>query len=181
MDSVPNGFARGNSPTPHTESIAIFWRHVNKDGPVPPHCPERGPCWEWRGSFLKHGYGRWAYRVGGQRTHMGAHRFSALIAGIITDGAHALHHCDNPPCCNPAHLYAGSNLKNIEDRVQRGRQARGVDVRGYLYSKILAVVVREIREAHGDAEKIKALALRYDVHASRIRQIARGAAFAHVP
>ncbi|WP_407069879.1 HNH endonuclease family protein, partial [Loigolactobacillus coryniformis] len=39
-----------------------------------------------------------------------------LSGGVFPEGkTHCLHHCDNPPCCNPEHLFAGSNLDNIYD------------------------------------------------------------------
>jgi len=53
---------------------------------------------------------------------IGAHRFSYQLAnGPIPEGAHILHRCDNPPCVNPSHLYAGSHLDNMRDRHARGR------------------------------------------------------------
>lgn len=44
-----------------------------------------------------------------------------LARGDIEDGLHVLHRCDNPPCCNPAHLFLGTNVDNIGDRVAKGR------------------------------------------------------------
>lgn len=54
-----------------------------------------------------------------------AHRQTWVFThGQIPHGLHVLHRCDNPPCCNPAHLFLGTNLDNIADRVRKGRSRR---------------------------------------------------------
>lgn len=71
-------------------------------------------CWEWTGSLNNHGYGRLG--------HAYAHRISYEIHhGPIADGLHVMHSCDNPPCCNPAHLSLGTASDNMRDAVQKGR------------------------------------------------------------
>lgn len=75
-------------------------------------------CWEWQAGKLKYGYGR--VRVGdkNQLTHRIAW---SLIYGEIPEGICVLHHCDNPPCCNPKHLFLGSIADNNADCVAKGR------------------------------------------------------------
>jgi hypothetical protein len=43
------------------------------------------------------------------------------VNGPIPDGAWVLHRCDNPPCCNPAHLFLGDAAANVADMVAKGR------------------------------------------------------------
>lgn len=75
-------------------------------------------CWEWQGATNGHGYGQLGYN--GKRTT--AHRLSyELSNGEIPAGVLVRHTCDNPPCCNPAHLILGTHLDNAADRVARGR------------------------------------------------------------
>jgi hypothetical protein len=59
---------------------------------------------------------------------MGAHRLAwSLANGIELDGCFVVRHlCDNPGCCNPAHLQIGTHADNVADRVARGRSATGV-------------------------------------------------------
>lgn len=78
-----------------------------------------GDCIEWQGALDKNGYGR--LRIGGRKT-TGSHRASWAIANNKDPvGLFVCHHCDNPKCINPKHLYLGTALQNNRDRVNRGR------------------------------------------------------------
>lgn len=81
-------------------------------------------CFEWTGAHTSFGYGRLKY---GGRLHS-THRLMAFAAGKINAvpvGSYGypcvLHTCDNPKCCNPAHLQAGSMAENSQQCVARGR------------------------------------------------------------
>jgi hypothetical protein len=91
---------------PLTERI---WRRVDRTG---------AGCWEWPGGRDGYGYG---IMVAGRRLSK-AHRVAwESVNGPIPRGAHILHHCDNPPCVRPDHLYAGSHADNMRDMAQRAR------------------------------------------------------------
>lgn len=80
----------------------------------------KGECIEFTGTSTKDGYGRPS--VNGRQYYM--HRLAYEAAfGAIPDGLHVCHHCDNPPCINPKHLFLGTNRDNIADRVRKGRRA----------------------------------------------------------
>jgi hypothetical protein len=97
-----------------------FWSKVNKDGPVPPHRPELGPCWVWTGATFDGGYG--CLRV--KNAGVGAHRLSWEMANGRAPTAWVLHHCDNPCCVRPEHLYEGTRADNTRDMIERGRVPR---------------------------------------------------------
>src|SRR3954454_23981326 len=81
-------------------------------------------CWPWAGARTRQGYGTMAPERRGDNP-LRAHRVAyELHFGPVAPGLHVLHHCDNPPCCNPAHLYAATNALNVADKVSRGRQSR---------------------------------------------------------
>jgi hypothetical protein len=75
-------------------------------------------CWEIQGFRHKEGYGSMSYRNKGIR----AHKLMYMLAvGPIPDGLCVLHRCDNPPCCNPDHLWLGTRGDNIRDCAKKGR------------------------------------------------------------
>lgn len=79
-------------------------------------------CWKWRGQTDKDGYAK--IFVNGK--NIGAHRFSwELHYGKIPKGLEVCHHCDNPPCTNPKHLFLGTKQDNANDSKQKGRRAFG--------------------------------------------------------
>lgn len=79
-------------------------------------------CWEWRGWCDKDGYGNVRRGAGLKRTHRVAYQ---LVYGEIPEGLFVLHHCDNPPCVRPEHLFLGTHQDNIADKVAKNRQAQG--------------------------------------------------------
>ena len=93
-----------------------FWNKVSKDGPTQPHMDT--PCWEWQGGRNNYNYGiTW---LAGKT--MGAHKAADIITnGDIPDGIQSLHKCDNPPCCNPEHLFRGTQADNIKDARNKKR------------------------------------------------------------
>lgn len=93
-----------------------FWDKVAKRGPT--------ECWEWHGARLTNGYGFLFAGPTYERNErfVKAHRISWEIHnGDVPDGLCVLHHCDNPPCVNPSHLYVGTRADNAHDRAVRKR------------------------------------------------------------
>jgi len=86
-----------------------FWQSV--------HQPKVG-CWDWQRGQNGRGYGRVCFCGKYWRTHRLAWH-SAV--GEIPSGLFVLHTCDNPACCNPAHLWLGTQLENMGDASAKGR------------------------------------------------------------
>jgi len=100
---------------------ARFWAKVNPFAPLPPHCPELGACWVWTGHCIRGGYGRISRSDQVIRMAL-AHRVSyAALVAPIPEGLHVLHHCDNPPCVRPSHLFTGTHTDNMVDCARKGR------------------------------------------------------------
>ena len=76
-------------------------------------------CWNWTESTAPNGYGRMSYNG----TTDYAHRLSwNAHFGVIPDGLHVLHRCDNPTCVNPEHLFLGTHQDNMDDMMRKGRR-----------------------------------------------------------
>jgi hypothetical protein len=89
-----------------------FWERVDKSG----------ECWLWTGATFRRGYGA-VKREGKQ---LKAHRVAwEMHFGRLPQGALIMHHCDNPPCVRPQHLFPGTPADNMADKVTKGRQATG--------------------------------------------------------
>ena len=93
-----------------------FWSKVDRRS--------NDECWNWLGtSHGQSGYG--TLETGGKSRY--AHRLAySFVYGKIPPGLCVCHHCDNPSCCNPEHLFLGSHGDNIADKVKKGRQAKGL-------------------------------------------------------
>lgn len=90
-----------------------FWARVDRKGPR--------DCWEWTGHASKSGY----CHVRKDSKVMLAHRVAlALTDGDWDNALDVLHTCDNPRCCNPAHLWRGTQLDNMRDMYNKGRGPR---------------------------------------------------------
>jgi len=88
-----------------------FWEKVDVRGD--------DECWHWNGLRNHGGYGQ--FKVSGRG--VGAHRLSLMmeIGRQMKSSEFACHHCDNPSCVNPAHLYVGNHATNTNDMRERNR------------------------------------------------------------
>jgi hypothetical protein len=78
-------------------------------------------CWEWMGSFSIYGYGT----ISVMNKPNYAHRLSwEMEFGMIQNGLFVCHHCDNPKCVNPYHLFIGTHQENMQDMVNKKRHLK---------------------------------------------------------
>lgn len=76
-------------------------------------------CWLWTGWRQPSGHGQVYYR----KKLMPAHRafYMATSGQALGRFEYVCHRCDNPPCCNPAHLFVGTQKDNMRGIVKKGR------------------------------------------------------------
>lgn len=156
-----------------------FWLNVNKLGSVPAHRMELGRCWEWTATTNRVGsvVGYGVLRVYGRKCV--AHRFSWFLAHGQWPEPFCCHHCDNPRCVNPSHLFAGTHADNMADMAAKGRAFARKGSAG-TNSKLTEDQVREIRRMVPKRSSYQSIADHFGVHKTTVYKIAKGQAWAHL-
>lgn len=141
---------------------ARFWTKVNRKDDT--------ECWEWLGNLTHDGYGTFDLPSSdGRWRSRRAHRVAFVIAnGELEDGMMVCHTCDNPSCCNPAHLFAGTQAENMADMWRKGRRAIG-EKQGSAKLKEADVIAIRVLLASGISHK--KIADQYGVARSTITDI----------
>lgn len=140
-----------------------FWIDVEKRG--------ADECWPWLGHTVR-GYGKLHFKG----KDVGSHRAAFFFAHGRWPEPFCLHRCDNPPCCNPGHLFEGDNAANMNDKTHKGRAPRGEK---HWRAKLSDAAIREIRALKGKMNHSE-LARRFGVHRVTVLQIQRGIRWKHV-
>lgn len=148
---------RGAFQTTNTPTDQRFWRLVAKAAP--------SECWEWTGCKGPRGYG--ALRGKGRTTQ--AHRFSYELHNgpIDPPSLFVCHHCDNPGCVNPAHLFLGTHTDNMHDSQNKLRN----------HAKLTPGSVRAIRQ---DTRRIADIAAAHGISVSNVMQVRARKTWAHI-
>jgi HNH endonuclease len=124
-------------------------------------------CIEWQAGTSPKGYGM----VSVSGVYAQAHRFAYAAAnGRIPAGMHVLHKCDNRKCCNPAHLYIGTNDQNIADKIARDRAGKKLNKQKAL--EVLDMVAAGISQNE--------IARRVGIHQCNVSRIASGRRWGHL-
>ena len=133
-----------------------FWSKVAMAGP--------DDCWPWTAAQSRNGYGN--FYVDG--SWLGAHRVAHYLTyGVEPGEQHVLHACDNKLCCNPHHLWLGTNQENTADKMNKGRgnQARGEQQGSAKLIEEQVLAIRDDPRAH------RAIAAEYGIHHSSVCSI----------
>lgn len=154
---------------------ARFWAKVQI--PTDPNA-----CWLWQGSLKPkvNGYGNFKIidPITGKRIWFQATAYSLRLAGSpVPNDKLVCHHCDNPPCVNPSHLFIGTHDDNNQDKVNKGRQCRGEDVGDAILTEVF---VKEIRERFAKGETKASLGRAYGVHPNTISAVVIRRTWKHV-
>lgn len=176
-----------NPPLLSEQQIKKFWAGVDQR----PGKGPQGTCWTWSRYCNRTGYGQFSARRGIGVFKNGRARWRAYLAHRIAfyltykrwPVSHVLHHCDNPPCCNPAHLWEGTDKDNCLDKVSKGRQSRTGGAKPGERNgkaKLTDAQVRFIRQAAKDGIKHRELAAQFGVSYTTVTSIVKGYAWKHI-
>jgi len=122
-------------------------------------------CWEWKDSVGGPGYGNWFHALEGLPKAGAAHRRAYILFNGDCDGLQVNHRCGNKRCCNPNHLYAGTQKQNHEDSVEHRTHVKPPYNRGEATgtSKLTEEKVREIKLKLKEGVRGTELAKEYSV------------------
>ncbi len=139
-----------------------FWEKVDMK--------TKNECWLWMGAISAN-YGQFKGMIGGKIKQTSAQRFSwELTNGVIPINMHVLHHCDNPICVNPQHLFLGTVLDNMRDKINKGRMIMPKGDNHY-NSKLSYSKVKEIRQLAIKGEHHKKIASQFHVARTTITAV----------
>ncbi len=138
-------------------------------------------CWNWTGARQGNGYGR--VTLNGCQWYV--HRLAAaLYRGIDLADTKTLtcHHCDNPSCFNPRHLFSGTARDNLRDMERKGRARHDANPRGERHprSKLKDVQVCTMRHRYAGGAKVRELAGQFDVNSGTVWAIVHRKMWTHV-
>jgi len=146
--------------------VTHFWSCLDTSDP--------DSCWEWPGTRAVAGYGvkRMNYKL--YLTHRLAYEYKN---GPIPKGMYVCHKCDNPPCCNPSHLFLGWPQDNLRDAQQKGRMPKG---EAHKKSKLKDNDITQIKAlANSNASRAE-LANRFGVSRGTIVDVLYGRTWKHI-
>jgi hypothetical protein len=144
-----------------------------------PFSIDQNGCWNWPRSCASSGYGQIVIRdETGKHKCTNAHRVSWEVhKGPIPYGLAVCHHCDNPPCCNPDHLYLATKKQNWDDMRERKRNPYGSRHGGArLNEEQVAVIKAKLASGKSQAH----IGWEYGVAENTIGNIKRGKNWKHV-
>lgn len=133
-----------------------FWSKVDRQEPE--------DCWLWQAAINGQGYG--VFKLDGKS--QSAHRVAFMLENGAFAEANTCHTCDNKLCCNPTHLYDGTDQQNVRDAVGRGQHPRG---ERHGRAKLTDQLVQEMRREHQEGASLVLLGRKYgvsDVTAGRV-------------
>jgi len=128
--------------------------------------PNNRGCWEWTACVDSTGYGVIRYLGAGRKAHRVA--YETMVAAI-PKGMCVCHRCDNPRCCNPAHLFLGTHADNMRDMTAKGRH-----VPTYCRAKLTEAQVLDVRARIARGESDCSIARVYALSSTAVRSIRLG-------
>lgn len=153
------------------DQVMRFWSKVQK-GP-----DANGPntCWRWTAGLFSDGYPK--VKINGT-TYRASHVAYVLQNGPLEEGQQVLHHCDQPLCLRGSHLFAGSHLENMQDKVAKGRHVHGMM---HVNNKLTPEQVTAIRSEVSEGATKASVARKFAVSWKLVHNIINRTTWKHIP
>ncbi len=148
------------------KQIERFWSKVDRSGGT-------DACWPWTGA--RHHFGHGGVSLNGKSLR--PHRVVFFLVHARWPEPCGLHYCDNPPCCNPAHIFEGTKAENSADRDRKGRTARG---ESHWLARLTERDVVEIRRRYEAGQMPAIIANDYRVHPATVYDVVQRRTWRHV-
>jgi len=133
-------------------------------------------CLEWNRGRVTGGYGTFIFEGKIHASHRAVLELS--LNRSLAPKMLACHKCDNPPCCNPDHLFEGSSQKNIDDMFSKGCN-KALFGESHGNSKLNEASVLEIKMLLQSGESCASIARRHNVNPRTILDIKHGLTWKH--
>jgi len=158
--------------------IARFEAKIDRSGGL-------DACHIWIAARSRGEYGVIGIHKDGKTRLIAAHRLAFNLANAVplADDEYACHDCDNPPCCNPKHLFRGNAKTNVEDMMAKGWHRPGSSsVRGEAHpgTSLTESDVLEIRRRIAGGETQPHVARAFGVRQTTISRIALRKVWSHI-
>lgn len=154
-----------------------------------------GPCWEWQGFSSDKGYGLVIFRSQKMRVHR---LVASQYIGELTPSVLVCHSCDNPPCCNPSHLFIGTAKDNYWDAISKGRiseswiehvqtshshsmASRARQCENHKHSKLTVEIVTALRREASRGVRRSELVEMFGISRTAISRVINGRTWKHIP
>lgn len=162
---------------PFTPFLDRVWDNIKRceHGDICLYC-----CWPWRHSrSSKDGYGRLKIRKDGRQIML---RVSHIVYELwhtipVPHGKLIAHHCDNPPCCNPLHLFPATYQENNADTKRKGRSTRGI--RNPM-ARFTETDIHDMRTLHNTGHSLHCIADLFNTAPSHVSLIVRRKIWTHI-
>lgn len=165
----PNKFIAGHQS--RTDTKSRFWSKVEKRSDT--------DCWPWMAAVRRPDEGYGAFWLNNR--HQPSSRVAWMLTfGDIPEGLQALHKCDNPRCCNPGHLFLGTNLENNADKVAKNRHAFGSKNGFSILTESDVVEIRKLKPDKSFREHSFLIAERFNIKPGTVTDVWRGDSWKHV-
>jgi hypothetical protein len=165
---------------PHTKIFDLTWKHkkeLYKKIQTNQSFGPNGDCWKSIGTLTSDGYASVTWQFNKIKYRITVSRLIFFLWHGRYPEPYALHRCDMPQCVNPEHIFEGTAQQNIQDKIKKGRQAKGEQNARHIIKE--AEVIQAL-ELYKNGDSVNNVAEKLKISVRIIRCILSGETWKHV-